>query len=58
MSLKDELRSKFVEEELPFSNDEANNLLFKLRTVITSYNCDAEAFYSQFYALLSDKLLN
>ena len=58
MSLNDKLRSKFIEEKFPFSNDEVNNLFFKLRTVISSYNCDDEAFYSQFYALLSDKLVD
>ena len=51
------VRSKFNTSQFSFSNEEAVNLWYQLRTVIDCYNGDAEKFYTKFYSLFLENVL-
>ena len=55
--LPESCRNRFCESSFSFSENDAYELWYKLKPIVSDFDGDAERFYSQFYGLLVDNLL-
>ena len=56
--LPESCRNRFCESSFSFSENDAYELWYKLKPIVSDFDGDAERFYSQFYGLLVDNLLS